>query len=94
MRFTVAATAALVSSAAAAPWGPGGGWFGRPNPGKCLTADSAQYLVNGFEGLISAYTDANADKLLADDFSDYSDSINSLAASSFQVMNQKKTSTP
>jgi len=77
--ITIATTAALVSSAAAAPWGPGGGWWGKPNPGKCLTQESAQYLVDGFEGLISAYTDANADKLLSDDFSDYSDSINSLA---------------
>lgn len=77
---TLAATAALVSSVAAVPWGPGSwGPWGRPNPGKCLTQESAQYLVDGFEGLISAYTDANADKLLSEDFSDFSDSINSLA---------------
>jgi hypothetical protein len=78
MRFaTIAAATALVASASAAPvWGD---WFGRFNPGKCLNQNSAQYLVDGFAGLITAYSDADADKLLSDDFTDWSDSINSLA---------------
>lgn len=78
--ITIAAAASLISSVAAAPppWVAGGFW-GRINPGKCLTQESVDYLVAGFEGLISAYSDANADKLLADDFTDFSDSINSLA---------------
>lgn len=69
--------AALVSTAAAAPWG---GFWGdwSFNPGKCLTPASTQYLVNGFGGLLSNYTTANAEKLLSDDFTDFSDSINSL----------------
>lgn len=71
---TLAAAATLFSSAYAAPWG----FWGWANPGKCLTPDSAQYLVNGFGKLISAYTDADANRLLADDLTDYSDSINSL----------------
>ncbi|RVX70548.1 hypothetical protein B0A52_05199 [Exophiala mesophila] len=75
----VAAAASLVSSTAAAPWGPGGWWGNRLNPGKCLTPDSVNYLVTGFEGLIAAYTDADADRLLAEDFTDFADSINSLA---------------
>jgi hypothetical protein len=72
-----AATAALVSSASAAPpWGFWGDWS--LNPGKCLNTQSAQYLVDGFGGLLSNYTTANADTLLADDLTDFSDSINSL----------------
>ncbi|KIX01952.1 uncharacterized protein Z518_07891 [Rhinocladiella mackenziei CBS 650.93] len=72
---TIAAAATLLSSVHAAPWG---NVWGNKDPGKCLTTESAQYLVNGFGGLISAYTDADAEKLLADDLTDYSDSINSL----------------
>ena len=87
--ITIATVATLASSVVAVPWGPGGGggWgpWSKPNPAKCLTQDSAQTLVDGFEGLISAYTDADADRLLSDDFSDYSDSINSLAG---QPVNQ------
>lgn len=73
--FTIAAAATLVSSAYAAPWGMGGLWGGKGNPSKCLNQATAQYLVDGFGKLISAYTTADADKLLADNLVDYSDSI-------------------
>ena len=43
---------------------------------KCLCKDSAQYLVNGFSSLLTAFSNATADQILADDFTDTSDSIN------------------
>jgi hypothetical protein len=43
-----------------------------------LTSESASYLANGFKGLIAAYTTADAEKLLAADLTDYSNSIQSL----------------
>ena len=58
----VAATATLISS----------------TTGKYLTQNSAQALATGFGKLISAYTMADAEALLADNLVDYSDSINSL----------------
>lgn len=74
---TVAAAAAtLFSSAHAAPWG---NWIWRLNPTKCLNQPTAEYLVEGFGGLLSNYTKENADKYLADDLTDWSDSINSLS---------------
>jgi len=79
--ITVAATAAaLMSSASAAPWG---GFWGdwSPNPGTCLNTISVNYLVTGFGGLLSNYTTAAAETLLADDLTDFSDSINSLIGS-------------
>jgi hypothetical protein len=77
--FAIATAAALISSAAAVPWGHGGLWGGKTNdPTKCLTWESANYLANGFKGLIAAYTTADADRLLADDLTDFSNSIQSL----------------
>ena len=77
--FAIAAAAAsLVSSAYAAPWGAGGLWGGSSNPSQCLTWTSANYLATGFQGLIVSYTTANAEKLLAADLVDYSNSILSL----------------
>jgi hypothetical protein len=77
--FAIAAAAAtLLSSAYAAPWGAGGLWGGKVNPGKCLSKESATYLAEGFQGLIVAYSTANAETLLADDLVDYSNSIKSL----------------
>ncbi|EXJ88960.1 hypothetical protein A1O3_02024 [Capronia epimyces CBS 606.96] len=78
--ISVAAVVAttLVSSAAAAPWGNGLFW-GNLNPNKCLNPHSAKYLVDAFGGLLSNYTTANAEKYLADDLTDWSDSINFLA---------------
>lgn len=46
---------------------------------SCLTDASASYLVNGFGKLLTAYTTADAEALLASDFTDTSDSINFLA---------------
>lgn len=51
----------------------------QPTPTLCLTADTAKTLVNGFAGLLTAYTDANADALLDANFTDTSSSINMLA---------------
>ncbi|OAL35651.1 hypothetical protein AYO20_05032 [Fonsecaea nubica] len=76
--FTIAAAAALVSSAYAAPWTMGGLWGAKFDPTKCLTQGTVESIVDGFGKLISAYTDADAQRLLADDLVDYSDSINSL----------------
>ena len=73
--FAIAAAATLIASAQAAPWGMGGLWGGHHDPTKCLSQDSAQYLVDGFGKLISAYTTADAEKMLANDLVDYSDSI-------------------
>ena len=44
----------------------------------CLTAADAEYLVTGFASLISAFDATVADKLLYKDFTDISDSINTL----------------
>ncbi|KAL2395257.1 hypothetical protein ABEF93_002811 [Exophiala dermatitidis] len=77
--FTTLIAIALVSSAHAAPWGHLGDFWGIFNPTKCLNQQTAQYLVDGFGGLISNYTTANAEKYLGDNFTDVSDSINSLS---------------
>jgi hypothetical protein len=44
----------------------------------CLTSATAEYLVNGFASLLTAYSNATANTLLADNFTDTSDSINFL----------------
>lgn len=44
----------------------------------CLTAGSASCLVDGFASLLTAYTNATANSLLANSFTDTSDSINFL----------------
>jgi hypothetical protein len=62
---------------------PGGGTFSAGHPGKfCLTDTEAQTIVSGFINLLEN-TQENfnltlAQTLLADDFTDYSDSINYL----------------
>jgi len=76
---TIAAAAALVSSAYAVPWGSGGLWGGgKGDPTKCLNWDTANYLATSFQSLIVAYSSTVADKVLADDLLDYSNSILSL----------------
>ena len=45
----------------------------------CLTTDTANTLINGFASLLTNYSNATANSLLASDFSDTSDSINQLA---------------
>jgi hypothetical protein len=50
----------------------------QPAAQTCLTAESAQYLVAGFSGLLTAFTIADANTYLADSFTDTSDSINFL----------------
>lgn len=81
MRFSFAAIfTGLVALVAAAPQGrpsrPGG-----PNPPStslCLTTTTAGNLVSGFASLLTAYSNATADALLASDFTDTSSSINAL----------------
>jgi hypothetical protein len=72
---TYAVAALLFSSAYAAPWGKWGLWGNHQDPTTCLNQQNAQYLVDGFGKLISAFTLADADRLLANDLVDYSDSI-------------------
>lgn len=51
-----------------------------PTPSTlCLTNATAAYLANGYGSLLTAYTNATANSLLASDFTDTSDSINWLA---------------
>ena len=50
-----------------------------PTGPLCLTNATASYLANGYGSLLSAYTNATANSLLASDFTDTSDSINWLA---------------
>jgi hypothetical protein len=45
----------------------------------CLTDDTAAHLVNGYASLLTAYTNATANALLASNFTDTSDSINWIA---------------
>ncbi|KAK4947026.1 hypothetical protein LTR10_014168 [Elasticomyces elasticus] len=73
---TVAAAAALVSTAAAAPFGWGD--WAAPNPATCMSNATVQYLVAGFGSLLSDYNTDVANTILADDLVDWSDSINSL----------------
>lgn len=56
--------------------GPPAAW--QPAP-SCLSNADATSLVNSFQSLISNYTTATAEKVLSSDFTDTSDSINSLA---------------
>jgi len=44
----------------------------------CLTPESAQYLVAGYSGLLTAFTTDNVNTFLSDSFTDASDSINFL----------------
>jgi len=48
-------------------------------PKPCLNATSAQRLVSGYSGLLTNFTKLNANKFLATNFTDTSDSINFLA---------------
>lgn len=70
----VVATTALASPLALAS--PSAEHEGRNH---CLSASTASGLVYGFASLISNYSTATAESLLASDFSDTSDSINFLA---------------
>ena len=50
--------------------------FSRPTaaPTICLTNTTANYLVNGFASLLTAYNNDTANALLSSDFTDTSDS--------------------
>ena len=83
-------TSALVLAAASsviAAAHPQRGSSGRPTTtptpvapaAACLNSATAAYLVNGYASLLTAYTNATAEAILASDFTDTSDSINWLA---------------
>lgn len=74
----IAAAAALISTAAAAPSG-WADWAPASNPATCLTNATATSLMNGFASLISDYNTDVANTILADDLVDWSDSINELS---------------
>ena len=78
----VGAVASLASVALAAP----------STSNQCLCKDSAQYVVNGFGSLLSAYSNETAEALLADDFTDTSDSINWLAGCKLHLYHVMHTS--
>jgi len=63
-------TAVLASSALAAPSQV------VKRDDECLTRDEAKAMVEVYRGLIAEYTDEACEKYCADDFADYSDSIN------------------
>lgn len=73
---TLFAASALASTALAVPMGP---WWGNADQKTCLKPSDASYLAQGYAGLITAYSAANADKFLTNDFTETSDSINTLA---------------
>jgi len=78
---TIVASAALLAcSVMATPYKGRNGGNGRWNGNHdCLTTDTAALLVNGFGSLLSNYSTSVAESILADNFTDTSDSINSLA---------------
>lgn len=76
VQFTSLLAAAVLASSAYAT--PTPGWPSWGGPKNCLTPEIASGLVNGFGSLISAYTTANANNLLAPNFTDTSDSIDFL----------------
>ena len=53
--------------------------LGRVSADACLTDSDANGLVSGFASLLTNYTLATAEALLAPDFTDTSDSINYMA---------------
>lgn len=94
MKFSaVAVISAVAGLAAATPFGPpssttsfpgfsfptGGAPTQYTPPVTCLTNDTANTLIKGFASLLTNYSNATADALLASDFTDTSDSINQLA---------------
>lgn len=79
MKFSItAASLAIISLVTALPQSPPP--YGNYPWGSqiCLTPTTAQSLVGGFASLLTAYSAATAEALLADDFTDTSSSINSL----------------
>jgi hypothetical protein len=82
---TITTAAALVGSALASPWGSGGLWGGRHDPTKCLNWDTANYLATSFQSLIVAYNNDVAERVLADNFLDFSNSILSLIGAPLDV---------
>lgn len=71
------AAAALFTSAFASPLAEANPSWSKSRH-QCLTPSIASGLVSGFGSLISAYSNATANSLLASDFMDTSDSINFL----------------
>jgi hypothetical protein len=84
--FSIISSLAMACVAAAAPsssWGGGGGYGNGGNGGNCITQDQATKLVHDYAFFL-AHADPNqvqqanatAQKILASDFTEQSDSIN------------------
>ncbi|KAK7949246.1 uncharacterized protein PG986_010132 [Apiospora aurea] len=73
--FPIIFFAIVVSGAYAAPHPESGDSRG----GKCLTQPAVKEITDNYAQVIGNYTEALADKFIADDFTDTSDSINVLA---------------
>ena len=67
---------------ALAAYNSAGAYLGHENTGFCLTSGDAQVLANSFGQTISNYTTALAVQLFTNDFTDQSDSVNSLIRNS------------
>ncbi|KAK7920076.1 hypothetical protein PG985_008098 [Apiospora marii] len=77
MRFIPSFLFATVVSGACASHNPQpGGGYGN---GKCLTPPAVEEITKNYAKVIGDYSDALADRFLADTFQDTSDSINVLA---------------
>jgi hypothetical protein len=70
--FTAATLLALAAGALAVPKGL---WHHKSG---CMTADEAQQVATNYGDLISSYSDELATAALAKDFTDYSESVNTL----------------
>jgi hypothetical protein len=76
MRLSLFTAATLVSSALAFPFPfPFPSRF-RQHASTCMTRDEAKGMVDIYAKLIANYTEADCVKYCADDFADFSDSIN------------------
>lgn len=67
---SLATSSTLASTIPSKRWGPG-------DPG-CMTWDQAQKVASNWAQLIATYTPAAADAYLTPDFTDYSESVNTL----------------
>jgi hypothetical protein len=67
---------------ALAAYNSAGAYIGHDTTGFCLTTGDAQILAHSFGQTISNYTTALAVQLFTNDFTDQSDSVNSLIQNS------------
>lgn len=72
VHFTSAAVLSLAAGALAAPKGL---WHHKSG---CMSADEAQQVATNYGDLIASYSDELANAALSKDFTDYSESVNTL----------------